>query len=214
MQPGWVEFAVPARRDRGPLERRPSALRPHDRRRTNWACALSRAGPAGLLVRSAGQEAGDFGHIYLNGRDVSPNPRGYNLVALDSQRRLLERGQLRHERRPRGQPQDGRVVGRAGAGHGRGGRGARRGIGEPGPGSGRRAAPAWAWPTDLRGHFRWGHAFIAAVGAAPGWAPTVRSLGRGSPSPTFLRFPPERAPACGPGLRDSDRQINTVAFSR
>jgi len=38
--------------------------------------------PASILARSAGQEVGDFGHIYVNGVDVSPNRRGYNLVAL------------------------------------------------------------------------------------------------------------------------------------
>jgi hypothetical protein len=39
--------------------------------------------PVALVVRSAGEEVGDFGHIYLNGRDVSPGERGYNVVVLD-----------------------------------------------------------------------------------------------------------------------------------
>lgn len=38
-----------------------------------------------LLVESAGLEAGNYGHIWLNGRDVSPNGRGYNLAIVDGQ---------------------------------------------------------------------------------------------------------------------------------
>jgi hypothetical protein len=39
--------------------------------------------PVDLYVRSAGEEFGDLGRVYVAGRDVSPNERGYNLVALD-----------------------------------------------------------------------------------------------------------------------------------
>jgi hypothetical protein len=39
--------------------------------------------PASLLVESAGLEAGNYGHIWLNGRDISPNQRGYNLAIID-----------------------------------------------------------------------------------------------------------------------------------
>jgi hypothetical protein len=42
-------------------------------------------GALALLVESAGQEVGDFGHIYLNGVDVSPYQRGYNLVVISPQ---------------------------------------------------------------------------------------------------------------------------------
>jgi hypothetical protein len=38
-----------------------------------------------LLVESAGEEVGDFGHIYLDGVDVSPNQRGYNLAVISPQ---------------------------------------------------------------------------------------------------------------------------------
>ncbi|MCB0237200.1 MAG: hypothetical protein KDH08_00885, partial [Anaerolineae bacterium] len=37
-----------------------------------------------LLVESAGLEAGNYAHIWLNGRDISPNQRGYNLAIVDS----------------------------------------------------------------------------------------------------------------------------------
>jgi len=35
-----------------------------------------------VLVQSAGQEVGDLGHIYVNGVDVSPNQRGYNVAVI------------------------------------------------------------------------------------------------------------------------------------
>jgi hypothetical protein len=39
--------------------------------------------PANVLAKSAGKEVGDFGHIFLNGVDVSPEVVGYNAVALE-----------------------------------------------------------------------------------------------------------------------------------
>jgi hypothetical protein len=39
--------------------------------------------PVNILVKSAGEEVGDFGHIYVDGRNVSPDERGYNVVVLD-----------------------------------------------------------------------------------------------------------------------------------
>ncbi|MEW5957226.1 MAG: interleukin-like EMT inducer domain-containing protein [Chloroflexota bacterium] len=41
-----------------------------------------------VTVRSAGQEVGNFGHIYLNGREVSPNRRGYNVALIQPDGRL------------------------------------------------------------------------------------------------------------------------------
>lgn len=38
---------------------------------------------ASIVIRSAGSEVGDFAHIYINGIDMSPNQRGYNLVVYD-----------------------------------------------------------------------------------------------------------------------------------
>lgn len=38
---------------------------------------------ATIVVRSAGEEQGAFGHIYVMGRDESPNARGYNLVVIN-----------------------------------------------------------------------------------------------------------------------------------
>jgi len=39
--------------------------------------------PVNIVVKSAGEEVGDFGHIYVDGRNVSPDERGYNVVVLD-----------------------------------------------------------------------------------------------------------------------------------
>ncbi|GAB4563761.1 MAG: interleukin-like EMT inducer domain-containing protein [Anaerolineae bacterium] len=39
--------------------------------------------PGFILVRSAGEEGGNFAHIYVNGQEASPNQRGYNLVEVD-----------------------------------------------------------------------------------------------------------------------------------
>lgn len=35
-----------------------------------------------VSVLSAGEEVGDFGHIYINGQEVGPNQRGYNMAIL------------------------------------------------------------------------------------------------------------------------------------
>jgi len=43
-----------------------------------------------VTVISAGEEGGNLGHIYLNGLDVSPNQRGYNVALIHPQRGLLE----------------------------------------------------------------------------------------------------------------------------
>jgi hypothetical protein len=42
-----------------------------------------------ILVESAGLEAGNYGHIWLDGRDVSPGSRGYNLAIVDADSGVL-----------------------------------------------------------------------------------------------------------------------------
>lgn len=39
----------------------------------------------GLLAESAGLEAGNYAHIWLNGVDIASNQRGYNLAIIDGQ---------------------------------------------------------------------------------------------------------------------------------
>ncbi len=41
------------------------------------------ASPVSIVVRSAGKETGDFGHIMVEGEEHGPNQRGYNLVAIE-----------------------------------------------------------------------------------------------------------------------------------
>lgn len=38
--------------------------------------------PLDVTAISAGKDAGDFGHIFINGHEVSPNERGYNIVTI------------------------------------------------------------------------------------------------------------------------------------
>ncbi len=166
MAPGWVSFDVPANARRGAL----SEVRLRFSRTLSvdeLAPRLSRAGPVGLLVRSAGQEAGDFGHIYLNGRDVSPNQRGYNLVSLDAAGNLLAAANFDTHADPvasahlakwvAAQP-PGMVV--AGA--------VRDEASLHLEGPALDALRSLGLTADLSGHFRWGHAFIAVVGVSGG----------------------------------------------
>lgn len=46
--------------------------------------------PVNLVVRSAGNEVGDFAHIYVNGVDVAKNARGYNIVVINEQSGAVE----------------------------------------------------------------------------------------------------------------------------
>jgi len=122
-----------------------------------------------LLVRSAGQEVGDFAHIWLNGVDVAGGERGYNLIALDPQG--LVRGQATFDtlasadasaamadwlqQWPAGTVVAGAVADEASLQLGQDAVDALRGLGVL---------------TDLRGRFRWSHAFIGVAGAEPGAA--------------------------------------------
>jgi hypothetical protein len=139
-----------------------SVLRPID----DLARTLSRAGPAGLLVRSAGEETGDFGHIYVNGVDVSPNTRGYNLAALNPlDGRVLDRAAFDTHADPAASTAlaawvdalpDGVLV--AGA--------VRDEASLSLTAEAVAALRSLGVQTDLRGHFRWGHAFIGGKGNA------------------------------------------------
>jgi len=123
-----------------------------------------------LVVRSAGQETGDFAHIFADGADLSPNRRGYNLVAwspIDGH--LLgadafdTHGDMTASARlaawiaglPSGTVVAGAVRDEASMNLGTDAIDALRSLGVA---------------TDLRNHFRWGHVFIGAAGSAPGSA--------------------------------------------
>ncbi|MDH7484982.1 MAG: interleukin-like EMT inducer domain-containing protein [Anaerolineae bacterium] len=145
-----------------------------------------------IVVQSAGLETGgnDLGHIYVNGRDLSPNRRGYNIVALDSVGRVLASGSFDTHLDPQASPRladfiaglpEGSIVAVAVADEASLNLGAEavsalESIGATG---------------DLRGRFRWGHAVIGVKGAAPGQAlealdvlqPVAVHVGLGATSP-------------------------------
>jgi hypothetical protein len=126
--------------------------------------------PVNLAVQSAGLEVGSLAHIYVDGRDVAPNARGYNVAVIHPQTGQVEQVAAFDTHLDEGASQalatflarvpPGRVVAIAVADEA-----ARllnadavealRGIGAAG---------------DLRGKFRWGHAVIGVQGAAPGTA--------------------------------------------
>jgi len=121
-----------------------------------------------LLVQSAGQEVGDFGHIYVNGVDVSPNQRGYNLAAISPQGDILTAGFDTHldpgaskalaefiTAVPQGHTVAIAAADEASMNLGEEAVAALRSVGATG---------------DLRGRFRWGHAVVGQKGAEPGSA--------------------------------------------
>ena len=168
--PAWLTFEIPADPARPPLsdvKLRFSKLVPY----TDWAQRLDGV-PASLLVRSAGQETGDFGHIYVDGIERSPNGRGYNLVALGPDGQVLDtanfdthadsaaNGRLAEwvAALPAGTQVAGAVRDEASMNLTQEAVDALRSLGVTG---------------DLRGHFRWGHAFIGRRGDAPGTATEI-----------------------------------------
>jgi hypothetical protein len=174
-QPGWLTLDVPAAADRPPLsdvQLRFSRLQPvNELEGGPWTVGKTGVeSPGSILVRSAGEETGDFAHIYLNGVDLSPGERGYNLVALDPRDgNILAREAFDTHADPaassrltawvEGLPQ-GSIV--AGAVRDE----ASMNLSE----QARSALSSLGVATDLRGHFRWGHAFIGATGAPAGSA--------------------------------------------
>jgi hypothetical protein len=177
-QPGWLVLDVPAAPDRPPLSDvrlrftrlAPVTELPSER----WAVGKTGVeSPVSILARSAGEETGDFAHIYVNGVDLSPEERGYNLVALD--------------------PRDGGILGsEAFDTHADPAASSRLAAWVEGlpPGSivagaardeasmslseeAMAALKTLGVVTELRGHFRWGHAFIGSTGAPSGSAVEV-----------------------------------------
>jgi hypothetical protein len=147
--------------------------------------------PVNLVVESAGQEVGDFGHIYVNGQDVSPNERGYNLVTLDPQTGMVGGRAVFDTHLDEGASEAlvaflkdvpaGHIVAVAAADEAsrllsQEAVEALRGIGAAG---------------DLLDRFRWGHAVIGVQGAPPGTAleamdwmrPVVVTAGEGATEP-------------------------------
>lgn len=155
--------------------------------------------PAGrwLVVRSAGEEVGDFAQIFVDGRDVARNERGYNLVALDEQGEVLNSAAFDVsgnelasaelaawiDRWPTGTVIAGAVNDEASLKLREDAVAALHSLGVA---------------ADLRNHFRWSHAFIGAKGSPPGSALESISLIR--PAAVVLGAPVE-APTVYIGLK-------------
>lgn len=126
--------------------------------------------PANIVVESAGEEVGDFGHVYVNGQDVGANERGYNLVVLDPQTGAVKQSAAFDTHLEPAASQAlaaaiaaipaGDVVAVAAADE------ASRLLGPEAVDALRTIGAAG----DLRDRFRWGHAVLGVKGAVPGTA--------------------------------------------
>jgi hypothetical protein len=126
------------------------------------------AGDPAILVQSAGEEVGDLAHIYVNGVDVSPNQRGYNLAVISPQGEVQTASFDTHldpgasaalaefiAAVPQGHMVAAAVADEASMHLSEEAVAALRSVGAAG---------------DLRGKFRWSHALIGVKGSAPGSA--------------------------------------------
>jgi hypothetical protein len=149
--------------------------------------------PVNLVVQSAGLEVGDFGHIYVDGRNVSLNQRGYNVAVLDPQSGAVEQIAAFDTHLDEGASRalagflsgvpPGHIVAVAAADEasrllGEDAVAALQGIGAAG---------------DLGNKVRWGHSIIGVQGASPGAAlealdwmqPVVVVAGEGATEPNL-----------------------------
>ncbi|OQA40973.1 MAG: hypothetical protein BWY52_02728 [Chloroflexi bacterium ADurb.Bin325] len=131
----------------------------------SWGQRSAAAEPVGLLVRSAGQETGDFAHIYVDGVEQAPGGRGYNLVALDGQTgATLAAASFDTHADPAANARLAEWVAALPAGAWVAGAvrdEASLNLGDEGVA----ALRSLGVQTDLRGRFRWSHAFIGRAGA-------------------------------------------------
>jgi hypothetical protein len=122
-----------------------------------------------LVVQSAGNDVGNFAHIFVDGVDVSPNQVGYNLVALDAAGVVQGSKTFNTLAAPEEsqaladwvqQWPIGTII--AGA--------VRDEASMKLTEAAVNALQTIGLTTDLRERFRWSHAFIGVVGAPPGSA--------------------------------------------
>ncbi len=146
--------------------------------------------PRNVLVSSAGLEVGDFGHIYVDGVEVSPNRRGYNLVVLEPKGgEILAVGAFDTNAVVTDSARlvdfiasvpTGAVVAGAAADD------ASYSLTGEAVQALQRLGVQW----DGRGHFRWAHAFIGVKGAPIGTVPEAWSETR--PAHLFIGIPASR----------------------
>jgi hypothetical protein len=168
--PTWLTFGFPAGPDRPPLSDvrlRFAQTVPY----REWAQRLDGV-PVSLLVRSAGQETGDFGHIYADGVERSLNRRGYNLVALSPDGRVLDSANFDTHADPAANTRLAEWVATLSVGTRVAGA-ARDEASLNLTQEGVDALRSLGVGGDLRGHFRWGHAFIGGKGDVAGTAREV-----------------------------------------
>jgi hypothetical protein len=177
MDPGWTDYEITLPADSvheglNEVQLRFETLVPASQVRLSPR-AIGATGvdsPVNLAVQSAGQEVGDFGHIYVDGKDVSPNARGYNIAVIHPKTGSVVQTAAFDTHLDQGASQAmasfltgvpaGHLVAVAVADEAsrlldQAAVDALRGIGATG---------------DLRERFRWGQAIIGVQGAAPGTA--------------------------------------------
>ena len=116
-----------------------------------------------------GQETGDFGHIYVDGEERSLNRRGYNLVAVSPDGRVLDSANFDTHADPAANTRLAEWVAALPAGTRVAGA-VRDEASQNLTQEGVDALRSLGVGSDLRGHFRWGHAFIGQKGVRTGTA--------------------------------------------
>jgi len=191
LEQGWGEYKleVPAEQVKAGLNEvrfRFARLFPiEDYRQGSYFIGRTAAiSPVAITLESAGQEAGDFGHIYVDGRNVSPEGRGYNLAVMDPQTGAVE-STASFDTHLDGEASQaladfmasiptGRIVAVAVRDE------ASRLLSEEAV----QALRTIGAEGDLRGKFRWGQAIIGVKGAQPGQV--VENLGALRPAVVYV----------------------------
>jgi hypothetical protein len=154
-----------------------------------------------ILAQSAGEEVGDFAHIWITGVDYGGNERGYHLVALSPAGEILGRsvfdtfdalkpGESERMAAWLESWESGTILV---------GTGADAVADEGGKALDERAIVALqrlGVAGDLRGKFRWSHAFVGVAGAPPATALEEIQLTR--PASIWLGVPLPTASGYGP----------------
>lgn len=153
-------------------------------------------GSHSIVALSAGEEVGDYGRIFVDGADVAQGERGYNLVALDGGDGILDSAVFDTLISPDESARMAEWLGRwptgtviAGAVNDE----ASLNLGQEAVDALGRIGVAG----DLRGRFRWSHAFVGVAGAAPGAA--VEAMDLLHPATVFVGIPVD-APVISGGV--------------
>lgn len=148
---------------------------------------------ASLVAYSAGEETGNFAHLYVNGVDHSPQRRGYNVIELDpASAEVVRAANFDTFSRPEEQRALAQWLSAVDPDHWVMGAVQDEGslyLGDEGVAALKQIGVAM----DLRGHFRWSHAFIGAPGLRPGealeewsgWRPAIVVSGAALTSPSI-----------------------------